>query len=93
MHACNRIRLLMEKPIFYPVDEVLKDWVHGYGHVRTYTMSEIIDLLSKFQFDIIKHNHICCYRGERHGKRLYRMAQRIVTSFREYNLVLAKNKK
>lgn len=96
----NRIRLLFGKPILKPVDKVFKEncdggWVHGFGHIREYTLFELINLLKKYQFSIIKFNHI----GETDFIKnknfsllafVYLLFQKIVPSFRNYNLILVK---
>jgi len=57
-------KLLMGKTIFTPVDLLYRKnnkggWVNeGYGHWRKFTMGELIDVLSRNGFKVIKHRHI-----------------------------------
>lgn len=60
----NLIMLLLGKSILTPVnllfkEETLGNWnAHGYGHWRKFTMKELIDLLLKYQFKVIKYKRI-----------------------------------
>jgi len=60
----NLVKLLLGKSILTPVNLLYKEetpgnWVsHGYGHWRKFTMKEILNLLSEFQFKIVKYKYI-----------------------------------
>jgi SAM-dependent methyltransferase len=60
----NLVMLLAGKSILTPVNLLFKEespgkWIaHGYGHWRKFTMKELIDLLSEYQFKVIKYKRI-----------------------------------
>ena len=55
----NRIRLLVGISPLAPVDQQFKrGWVHGYGHVREYTMKEVTEILGNYNFIISKKKFI-----------------------------------
>jgi len=60
----NLIMLLFGKSILTPVNLLYKEetpgkWIaHGYGHWRKFTMNELINLLSEYQFKAIKYRCI-----------------------------------
>lgn len=58
----KRIKLLIGLNPQEPVEEQFKEgWVHGYGHVREYTMKECVDILRNNGFIIKESKYDACW--------------------------------
>jgi SAM-dependent methyltransferase len=87
----NRIRLLVGINPLAPVDEQFKrGWVHGYGHVREYTMKEVTEILSYYNFIILKKKFISSNPNVRSIENSYQLLEQLyllvcllVPAFRE----------
>lgn len=105
----NRVLSFFRKPVLDPVYTVFKEeksqyskgngvWIHGFGHVREYTMSETIDIVQHYGFDVLAKRSIDSFivppKGFSKAQRLlmpfYRFSSGIVPNSRMINLVLAK---
>lgn len=74
----NRIKLLVGISPIEPVDQQFKKgWVHGNGHVREYTMKEILQILSGNNFMIYKNMFIAPPPSVRSIKSAYSLAELI----------------
>lgn len=108
-YLTNRIRALVGLPVLDPIYEVFKEepspqssgqgeWVHGFGHVREFTMSETIDIVRHYGFDPVEQANIAASRhfaGKSSVARkillgLHRIASTLVPDSRKINLVLAR---
>ncbi|MDD8011362.1 MAG: class I SAM-dependent methyltransferase [Acidobacteriota bacterium] len=107
----KRIKAIMGKAVLDPVYRVYKEeksasshgdgiWVHGFGHVREYTMAETIDIVHHYGFNVLMtrsaDTHISLPKGAsilRHVMNpLYRVASSIVPNSGMINIVLAKKR-
>ena len=98
----NRIKFLLGKPVLESLDKVFQEdhgdeWPHGIGHLREYTMSELVNLLKKYQFNIIKSNHIGNVDFIQDKKLnyllyFYSLIQKMIPQFRHFNLILAQKR-
>jgi len=105
----NRINALLGKPVLDPVYVVFKEdkaqhsqgdgvWVHGFGHVREYTMSEALDLVRHYGFEVQGARSVDSYitppegssRVRRLASAICRIASFVIPNSRMINLVLAK---
>jgi len=105
----NRVYALLGKPILEPVYVVFKEdesrhslgkgeWVHGWGHLREYTMSETMDIVRRYGFDIQSARSVDAFINpperfstlRRLAMPLYRLASDIVPNAKMINLILAK---
>lgn len=98
----NRINLLFGRPVLQPIEWVFRDdfetsHPHGLGHVREFTMIELLNLMNKYSFEIIDKMVISdsnTIKGEVTIKeRINYALQRIFPSFGMHCLILARNKK
>jgi SAM-dependent methyltransferase len=105
----NRIAALLGNPVLQPVYAVFKEdksgysqgsgeWVHGYGHIREYTMSETIDIVRRYGFEVRSARSVDAYisppdrfsKLKRMTMPMYRLASGIVPNAKMINLVLAR---
>lgn len=105
----NRLRLLAGRPILDPIYEVFKEdageqslgegvWVHGFGHIREFTMSETLDLVRHYGFEPLHARCIDPYRAPPQGSGLlrriafplYRIGSSVVPNSRVINAVLCR---
>lgn len=49
----NRFLAFFGRPVLDPVYKVFQKGSHGFGHVRTYTMSEVRELLGHYGFEVL----------------------------------------
>jgi 2-polyprenyl-3-methyl-5-hydroxy-6-metoxy-1,4-benzoquinol methylase len=104
----NRIKALMGKPVLGPVyhsfeesgtseAHKIKQWVHGLGHLREYTMSECLDILNYYGFKPITNKSIAPALSfewdkgffNKLSRHVYNFTQDIIPNTKEINLVLA----
>lgn len=104
----NRVAALLGRPVLEPVHAVFKEdksehsqgsgeWVHGYGHIREYTMSETMDIVRRYGFEVQSAKSVDAFisppdrfsRLRRIVMPMYRIASGIVPNARMINLVLA----
>lgn len=99
-----KLKLLLGKPILEPVytvfhEDIHGNWIHGSGHWRKFTMRELKDILTMYQFKIIKSKHILKpfidIRTKSPRKFIRRLALKIlfmVLPASQFNLIIASNK-
>ena len=101
----NLMMMLLGKSILTPVDLLFKEeapgrWVaYGYGHWRKFTMKELIDLLSKYGFEILKYKRIIKPYVDIKTKNPFKFIKRLgwnavvsVLPSVQFNLILARTK-
>jgi SAM-dependent methyltransferase len=49
----NRIKVVFGYPVLDPLYKVFQGCSHGFGHVRTYTMGEVKDIVEHYGFKVI----------------------------------------
>jgi len=87
----NRIKLLVGVCPMSPADNQFKrGWVHGYGHVREYTMKEILCVLRSCNFTVSKKQFISATPSVRSIRnpyqlvaQIYRLACLLMPTFRK----------
>jgi SAM-dependent methyltransferase len=98
----NRINLLFGRPVLAPVEWVFRDdfetpHPHGLGHVREFTMIELLNLMNKYSFEIIDKMIVSDSNTIKGGvtirEKINYAFQRIFPSFGMHCLILARNKK
>lgn len=78
----NRIKLLIGICPMAPADDQMKrGWVHGHGHIREYTMKEILSILERCNFTILKKKKIQATPSICAIKNIHQLAMQI------YNLI------
>lgn len=107
----KRIHAVFGLPVLDPVYRVYKEeksqysqgngvWVHGLGHIREYTMSETLDIVQHYGFDVHAARSVDSFisppKGSSKLRRMtmpfYRIASSIIPNSRMINLVLAKKR-
>lgn len=101
----KRKRLLLGKPIFTPIhtffgEETEGGWTDKSSHWREFTMEELKELLLRYEFKVIKAEHIinpyvdnATMRPVKWVKGLcLRMVAHEIPSLRRYNLIMAQKK-
>ncbi|MEA1907277.1 MAG: class I SAM-dependent methyltransferase [Euryarchaeota archaeon] len=74
----NRIKLLVGVCPMAPADAQMKrGWVHGHGHVREYTMGEVLSIMDSCNFTISKNEFITPAPDIRAIKDAYQLASQI----------------
>ena len=74
----NRIKLLVGICPMAPADNQMKrGWVHGHGHIREYTMKEILSILESCNFTISKKEFISPTPNIRAIKNAHQLALQI----------------
>jgi len=106
----NRIKFVLGKPVLDPVYRVYKEekskhsqgngvWVHGFGHIREYTMSEALDIVQHYGFEVQVKRSIDSFispptdgssKLKRISRTIYRIASYIIPNSRMINLILAR---
>lgn len=108
----NRIKFALGKPVLDPVYRVYKEekleqsqgdgvWVHGFGHIREYTMSEALDMVQRYGFEVLMKRSVdsylspppgCSSKLRRTSGSIYRIASSIIPNSRMINLILARKR-
>jgi len=108
----NRIKFVLGKPVLDPVYRVYKEdkyehsqgdgvWVHGFGHVREYTMSEALDIVQHYGFEVQVKRSIDSFispppsrssKLQGMSRTIYRIASYIIPNSRMINLILARKR-
>lgn len=74
----NRIKLLVGVCPMWPADNQFKrGWVHGYGHVREYTMKEILRVLCSCNFTVSKKQFLSAKPSVRSIRNPYQLVAQI----------------
>jgi len=98
----NRINLLFNRPVLAPIEWVFRDdfetsHPHGLGHVREFTMTELLSLLHKYSFEIVDTMVVSDSNTIKGGvtakERINYALQRMFPSLGMHCLILARNKK
>jgi len=100
----NAVKLLLGKPILAPVYEVFPEetqgnWAHGSGHWRKFTMGELLELLERYQFKVIKYKYTLKPFLDINTKNLIKFVKRVSFNLMVsllppslFNLILASKK-
>lgn len=108
----NRMKAVLGKPVLDPVYRVYKEditghsqgngeWVHGLGHVREYTMSEALDIVQHYGFEVqvklsvdpfISPPPGALSKLQRISRTICRIASSVIPNSRLINLILAKKR-
>ncbi|KAF5431153.1 SAM-dependent methyltransferase [Candidatus Methanophagaceae archaeon] len=74
----NRVKLLVGiSPMASANDQMKRGWVHGYGHIREYTMKEILSIIESSNFAITKKKISSPTPSIRAIKSAYQLAMQI----------------
>jgi hypothetical protein len=98
----KRINLLFGRPILDPIEWVFRDdfetsHPHGLGHIREFTMIELLNLMNKYAFEVVDKMIVCDSNSIKGGgsikESIINVLQRKIPSFGLHCLILARNKK